>query len=93
LLVQESPPGFFAIFLIVASAVLRYVGQARCAGACVELIAIPRAGHCFDAISGSMGNQRFRASIFRFLEDQGLRSRSLRCRSTFSSATTSKIQL
>lgn len=51
---------------------LRYAELAREAGVTVELIAVGRAGHGFDALPGSIGNQIFRGATLRFLSRQGL---------------------
>lgn len=51
---------------------LRYVKLRRAAGHDIELIAIPRAGHAFDFINGSIGNQIFRESSIAFLKKHNL---------------------
>lgn len=59
--------------LVPAEDTLRYVELRRRAGYKIELIAVPRAGHAFDAINGSIGNQIFRESSMAFLEKHGLK--------------------
>ena len=58
--------------LVPVADTLRYVQLRRAAGYEIELIALPRAGHAFDAIPGSIGNQIFRQGALRFLRKHGL---------------------
>lgn len=58
--------------LVPVEDTLRYVPLAKAAGAHVELVAIPRAGHGFDLLPGSIGNQIVRGATLRFLAERGL---------------------
>lgn len=51
---------------------LLYAQRAKQAGLAIDLIAIPRAGHGFDAIPGSIGNQIVRSTTLKFLGRNGL---------------------
>jgi acetyl esterase/lipase len=51
----------------------RYVEGSRAAGNEVETIGIPRAGHGFDLVPGSIPNQIFRRSVVTFLRAHGLK--------------------
>lgn len=58
--------------LVPVDYTLRYVDTARSAGRRVDLITIPRAGHGFDAIPGSAGNQIVRNATIAFLKREEL---------------------
>lgn len=51
---------------------LAYVAAARAAGRPVELITIARAGHGFELVPGSIGNQTYRGATLNFLKKHGL---------------------
>lgn len=53
--------------LVPVADTLRYVDSARAAGVEIELIGIPRMGHGFDMLPGSIGNQIVRSSALQFL--------------------------
>lgn len=49
-----------------------YVKRAERIGAPVKLVTIPRAGHGFDILPGSIGSQIFRGAASHFLQAQGM---------------------
>ncbi len=51
---------------------LLYIERARAAGQKAELIKVPRAGHDFEIITGSIGNQFVMKSSDAFLRRHGL---------------------
>lgn len=70
---ESNPPSLILTGLddstVPARDTLAFVEAARTAGRPVDLIAITRAGHGFDLLPGSIGNQIFRAATLRFLKE------------------------
>ena len=58
--------------LVPVRDILGYVRRAKAAGQPIELITVPRAGHGFDGIPGSIGHQIVRKATMAFLKRQGL---------------------
>lgn len=52
--------------------VLAYVKAAHAEGRPVDLITIPRAGHGFELVPGSIGNQTYRQATLNFFKQHGM---------------------